>query len=163
MGIREVINKNVGLVIPLVCVMVVAVGAWAIRETRTVMRRPVFPDKSFFTDDDGGTWFADDASNIPPYDHDGKEAVGAMVYTCDGGQHKWVQYLEKYNEQARQQMLLTATGAPLPENASGPMTGLMVKKPGDQNWIRESSAKGQQMIRPHCPDGMAGPAVLVTP
>ena len=57
--------------------------------------------KAFFTIDDGATLFQDDAGKVPPFQHDGHEAVRAMVFTCDGGQHHWVQYLEKYSGEAK--------------------------------------------------------------
>lgn len=40
--------------------------------------------KSFFSDDDGATWFADESSKIPPFDHDGKTAYRVVVYKCAG-------------------------------------------------------------------------------
>ena len=35
--------------------------------------------KGFFTDDDGATFYVDDITNIPPYDHNGKKAYRYTV------------------------------------------------------------------------------------
>lgn len=42
--------------------------------------RKFSPGKAYFTDDDGKTWYEDSNDNIPPYQHNGKEAVGAIIY-----------------------------------------------------------------------------------
>ena len=58
--------------------------------------------QSWYTDDDGKTWYADDKSLSPPIDHNGKTAVRAYVFSCDGGKHEFVGYLERYTPDARQ-------------------------------------------------------------
>ena len=48
----------------------------------------------FFTDDEGQHWFPDDRRKVPPFDHNGKEAVEAEVYKCDG--KTFVNHMKRY-------------------------------------------------------------------
>src|SRR5689334_2706520 len=51
-----------------------------------------------FSDDDGKTFFRDDATKLPPFEHNGKQAVRAIL---DGGQEKVI-YLERYTLAGKQ-------------------------------------------------------------
>ena len=46
------------------------------------------PGSAFYTTDDGATLFTDGADRLPPFDHDGKAAVMAAVFSCDNGKHR---------------------------------------------------------------------------
>lgn len=103
------------------------------------------PSLNFYTDDDGATQFKDDATKSTPFDHDGKPAVRAYMFTCDGGGHKWVGYLEKHSDADKRK--IDAGGTP-----GGSM---LVKKPGATSWISASNfQKVQEIVSPKCPDGM---------
>src|SRR4051812_38658926 len=58
-------------------------------------------DLAYFSNDDGATWFADDAKKVAPFDKDGRPAYLAHVFTCDGGKTKFVLYLERYSTAAK--------------------------------------------------------------
>ena len=60
------------------------------------------------TVDDGATYFPDDANKIPPFTKDGKEAVRARVFSCDGGKTKYVAYLERITPKAKAAIDATA-------------------------------------------------------
>lgn len=116
---------------------------------------PVIPERCFYTTDDGATLFADSLSQFPPFDHDGRPAVRAYVFSCDGGKHQWVQYLEKYSNEAKKE----AGAASQP-----PRSGLLVKEPGADRWVSEASAAAQKVMDARCPDGMrAGDITAVMP
>jgi hypothetical protein len=108
------------------------------------------------------TYFADDATSIPPFDHGGKEAVLAAVYSCDGGKHQWVQYLAKY-EPEQKKALESAKGPLL--RGTGVTQGLLVKRPGDANWVSTMDVTVSAPIcRPACPEGMgSGPVERMIP
>ena len=55
------------------------------------------PTEGYFTTDDGATCFVESLTTIPPFEHDGKPAVRDFIYSCDGGEHRWVAYLGKYS------------------------------------------------------------------
>ena len=40
----------------------------------------IVPTSGYFSDDDGKTYFQDDASKIAPFDHNGKQAVSAYLF-----------------------------------------------------------------------------------
>ncbi len=100
---------------------------------------------NFYTTDDGVTLFTDDSQKVPPFDHDGQQAVRAFVFTCDNGQHQFVQYLQKYSDEVKQQLETS--------RAFGTFANGLIKRPGDVKWISESDPKAQVIMLPKCPDG----------
>jgi len=125
--------------------------------------------KAYFSVDDGKSWFADDLTNVPPYDKDGKQAVRAFVYRCSDGT-KFVGYLQRFTPEAKRAIEQIQTPDP---NHKGPpdtdavrmayTVGREVKRPGDANWV--TGAQGMmsaQIIAVKCPNG-GGAAVQVEP
>jgi len=83
MGVREKINssRTMGFVVAGV-LLAVAAGQIAF------FFRPQHHQSAtgaFYTDDDGQTYFADNVYKFPPWDHDGKQANMAMVYSSASG------------------------------------------------------------------------------
>jgi hypothetical protein len=114
-------------------------------------------NSAFYSDDDGATWFIDDVSKLPPFDHNGKPAVRAVIYRYDDNK-KFVAYLEKYSDDRLAQ--IQAAIAAHPEETSHWMkTAMEVKKPGDAKWAPPPSEKPQgaiaygKVITPAAPDG----------
>lgn len=104
--------------------------------------------QAFFTVDDGSTYFADDATNRPPFDHDGKTAVRAYVFTdTKAGDRRWVQYLQKFSDEEKKQMQGKADGSAF-------VFGL-VKKPGAKDWIPATSTAASEIMMPRSPNGAA--------
>ena len=68
------------------------------------------PSKAFYSDDNGKSFFTDDAAQIAPFDHNGKQAfradvfkgpdgnefVGLIYRYTDGGKREMQQYLAKH-------------------------------------------------------------------
>jgi hypothetical protein len=184
MGIRETLNQNpqiatagtIGIIVvalSIICYQLVCTGGGAVQSG---------VNKLYFTSDDGATWFADDASKLPPFDKDGKQAVRSYVFTCDGGRTKFVGYLERYSPAAaeqikklRDQSAAAPSGAPSggpsgggpggggPGNEafaarmslqSAMQSGIEVKRPGDKDWRSISHPEAQQKtMAVNCPDG----------
>jgi hypothetical protein len=95
-------------------------------------------EQSFFTADDGKTWFAEDASKLTPFDHDGKEAVRAHVFVSGG--KKWVAYLERCTPEGRKAMEAVEKNP----GATAQMRGVAmmeVKRPGETTWSRPTEGK----------------------
>lgn len=154
MRIRENINKHPVLKIGLS----VAFAAVAVVYVAYQLAGSAAPPKpmAFYTDDDGASLFSDELEKIPPFDHNGRTAVRAFVFTCDEGQHRFVQYLQKYSDPVKQQM------------ESGHLRNevmlALIKRPGPGDWIAESDPKAARITERKCPDGMgAGPFRQVLP
>jgi hypothetical protein len=108
----------------------------------------VTPNKIYFTDDDGKTWFADDRSKLPPFDHAGKPAVVAHVYKC--GDKTFVAFLERLTAEAK-------AGAKNSGTQGGSET-IEIKKPltaGPWVKVNDPRAMGVQIVR--CADGTTSP------
>jgi hypothetical protein len=121
------------------------------------MRSPAVaaaPSQFYFTVDDGKTWFADAATNVPPFDKNGQQAVRAHVYRCHDGT-KFVAYLERFTPRAKH-ALENPSGA-----ASGDLStfqaayggGREVKRPGDKVWLSITNPQAvAQVMLVKCPD-----------
>ncbi len=110
----------------------------------------------FFSDDDGATWFADDGTKLPPFDHGGKMAVLAKVYQSKDGR-QFVGYLMKYAPEARQkiaeaQITHQLHGGTVAMKGVEP-TVLLVKKPGDKDWVPLNDPAGRKVKEITAPDG----------
>lgn len=113
------------------------------------------PTKGYFTTDDGTTCFVASLTKIPPFDHDGKEAVRDFVYSCDEGKHRWVAYLGKYTAKEKEAI---ESGRMKADDAT-----MLVKAPGSNEWIPQSSPKFSRIFV-QAPPGMGEePPALVSP
>jgi hypothetical protein len=110
---------------------------------------------AWFTDDDGKTWFADDARRLPPFDHHGKTASRAFVFECTAHQTKFVAYLQRFTPEAQR-----AVGEAQAASDSRPesfntvqVRGVEVKLPGSTQWVSVNSPEGARIRDPVCPRG----------
>src|SRR5688500_4271377 len=106
MGLRESMNKHKGAtagVIAAVVVGVIALAAWQVRGTSSSGASGA-AGQLYYTTDDGATTFTAPANLIPPFDHQGKPAVRAVMFSSDGGKTKFVGYLERYSAAAKREM-----------------------------------------------------------
>src|SRR5687768_1133376 len=131
MGVRETINEKPRLVAGIAAgVVVIACAFIALRMSNAGPGEP--SDKAFFTTDDGKTWFVDEATKISPFQRDGKEAVRAYVFDCNG--KPFVNHVERYTADGRKavETALAAKGAGQPADVAGQLrlSGAEVKKPG---------------------------------
>jgi hypothetical protein len=119
---------------------------------------------AYYSDDDGQSWFSDSNLLIPPFDHNGKQAVSAQVYTYAGGSKKFCAYLLKYtpsakvrlDEQVAESRQKNDSGASLTlflDNAFL-QSGTQVKLPGPNNpWVTLSDPKSNAIVTVKSPDG----------
>jgi len=132
MGMRNWIQKH-QMVTAIAVIGAMAGSLWfCLREMNP---RPTWkvPTEGYFTTDDGATCFVESLTKIPPFEHDGKEAVRDFVYSCDGGEHRWVAYLGKYSDEDKQAIESGTAKA-------GDRT-MLVKAPGSTEWISQGSPK----------------------
>lgn len=101
---------------------------------------------SWYTVDDGKTWFRAESTKLSPFDHEGKRAYRCYVFTCDGGRTKFVSHLERLPPDVLKK--LTSGGFDPMAN-----TGVEVKDPGtgDTGWVRAADPKAADIMTPRCP------------
>ena len=153
----------VGAALVLLAVARVAWWMWPDPVART--------DQTFYTADDGQTLFPDSIYRVAPFEHDGAEAVMAYIFSYDGGSKEMVGYLGKYTPQAKAK--LDATIAQAQAEGRSPNTvalygdrnflknAILVKKPGDAEWVPLNSAKGRVAQSVTAPDGSEVDSVYV--
>jgi hypothetical protein len=154
MSVREMLNQYKGVVA--VVALLVTVAAVSFMVWASGNRIPGQLTRAYFSDDDGKTYFVDDAKRICPFDHNGKPAVHAYVFNLGAGEPTVV-YLSRYTESARAKLTALGATAGDPDAASQiaeiKSTGMEVKKPGDKNWVGSNSAEGMELA---VPKGVSG-------
>jgi hypothetical protein len=147
MGIRERLNQKPGLTAGVIGAAVILATVGVVMQV--LASRKKFPSKlpdSFFTVDDGKTFFRASMDNVPPFDHEGKQAVHAYVFECGGKQ--FVGYVERYTPEAHKSILSGQRTAQIE------MYGRELKKPGSAEWIKSGDlAATVRVTNVKCPDG----------
>jgi hypothetical protein len=172
MGVRQRLAEKKMLGIA-VAALVLIVGAVAIGYQVSAMgpAKPIAP-QTFYTVDDGKTLFTDSSELLPPFDHNGKPAVRAFVYECNG--KRFVAYLERFTDQAKRMVkelddaVKNAKSGGQPPANLGELTnarrfGREVKRPGDATWVPIGSKEGGKVVSVEPPPGMSGKPEIVLP
>ena len=169
MGVREAMNKRPMIAAGLAVTLAIAAVAFAvvrIFDVRIAPDNASDSERAFFTVDDGKSWFIDTASQLAPFQHDGKEAVRAYVIECNG--KRFVNHLERYTPEGKQAMIQLREAVkkgPPPGSlvAAAQQRGREVKRPGDANWIPSNAPAAESIITLKCPDGASGEPTVVFP
>ena len=156
MGIRDTLKQRKSLAATAAVVMIVGAAIAIYVQARDFSSGA---GKAFFTIDDGKTWFVDKNTRLAPFEKDGKQAVRAHVFECNG--ERVVGYLSCYRPEAlkalEDAMAAKAQGKPPPNVqalAAVGSTGLLVKRPGAPGWISQLDAAAATAVRIfRCPDG----------
>lgn len=153
MGFRDTLNQKPALALGLaIAIFGIAVAWGAIQLSRGGGSN----DRAFFTIDDGTTWFVDDVSNLPPFQHKGKEAVRVYVFECSGKQfanhlERMTSERKKLAEAARNH---TAPTGPTAVHGGGANWGSEFKKPGTGNWVAGNDMiNSSKILQVKCADG----------
>lgn len=165
MGIREKLNRNpaitTGATIAVIVIALIFIGMQMFGS-----RGPAIPTQAYYTIDDGKTWFADDIKKVPPFDHNGQQAVKVYIYKCGDGE-PFVGHLERYTPEAKAKVEASRNQPPGQPGAMPPMMmdlefqGREVKKPGDANWSSMGNMQtAQSIITPRCPEGQQVEVVM---
>jgi hypothetical protein len=124
---------------------------------------PIF---AWYSVDNGATWFQDSAERIPPFEHEGKQAVRLHLYSCDDGKTTFVGYLQKLPEEVFKKYRDKGIDpAKVDDDELAADSGWLVKRPADTDWV---SSKGggqayQAVTVVHSPNGQPGTPVEVFP
>lgn len=120
-------------------------------------------NRAFYSDDDGKTWFADSAFKVPPFDHDGKTAVSAEVFSYDGGSKEFCAYLSRYTTQAKtaldsaiadaQRQGKSLDTVELFHDRGFIQRGMQAKRPGDSTWTPYTDPHIADVFSVRAPDG----------
>lgn len=171
MGIRESINQNPAITTGVTAGIIVLALAFIIWQAFGHSHlRNMGPGKAFFSDDDGKTWFTEDASKIPPIDHDGKKAWRVQVFKCGESGQPFVSHLEGFSDEIKAKMEKAQTADPSRPNA--PMeymnfeNDMKVKKPGDAKWVSmtpKTMNEYSKIMTPVCPDGKSDNLLPLNP
>jgi hypothetical protein len=168
MGIAEGLQRNKGLTIFLSLTVIVVAVASIFWNTRPDAPPPkAFAGQSFYTVDDGKTFFPDSSNKVPPFDEGGQTAVRAYVYTCDEGKTRFVGYLERFTPEGKKQMeemMSQKQGAAIPLLTNTALSAAEVKKPGATEWVPKGDIeKAAPIFDVKCPHGGAHPVEPVMP
>lgn len=148
MSLRDKINQNPAIPAIGVIVALIVCGYFVIGQFSSGGSTPG-KWTSYYTIDDGKTWFPDSRKVFPVFQRDGKNAVQAFVYTCDNNTTSFVGYLLKTELIQMQGFAKTAT---------------YVKRPGDAKWIdSESMAAAREIATVKCPSGVTGKPEMIKP
>ena len=129
MNVREVLNKQQGLV-TLLCCAAIAVAVWCAMASPGA-GHPAITSQDYYTDDDGQTYFADEQNKAVPFLHNGKEAVLAFVYRSGGKTS--VHYMMRMRPSGKAQKV--SAGKTDDSDADNPSGGIKeYKRPGEKQW-----------------------------
>src|SRR5271156_2802160 len=132
MSVRESLNSKPAVSVAIVAVAVFVCGWMIFHQLRPQEEPP--PIVVFYTDDDGATWFTDNPGHIPPFDHNGKQAVRCNVFTAGG--KTFVGYMRKVTPE-----LASKIRANIGSSNAEVAAGTLVKRPGDKEWIPMSDPR----------------------
>ena len=164
MGLRQTINEKPALaggVSVAIVVLAILIVVWQMHGSCGEQPRPALSNQDYFTTDDGQTFYPDSLDNIPPYKHEGKEAVRAFVFKCGSGA-PFAGYLQRATASGRKQY--STFGRSSRVTASNPAI-FEVKKPGKANqWVpvdNDHSRQWRDIIQVKCPNGTDSPAPVI--
>lgn len=166
MSIRETLNEKpaiaYGLSGGLVLLALIIMAFHFLGGANPAATPAAVTNQAYFSDDDGATYFADDAMKIPPYSHNGKMAYQANVFRCGSGK-SFVGYLARFTDQAKRDLeAKIKAGQFSPRMLRVARGQMLAKRPGPGKWVSpDDAAAYEQVENVLCPDGRI-PAV-VTP
>ena len=157
MGAREWLNEHPKTAVGLgISVAVIAIGFVVVEIRSGRHRYPSAPPDSYFTVDDGKTFFAASSDNVPPFDYHGQQAVHAYVYRC--GNQTFVAYMDRFTPKYHDAVV--AHGL----TAEAEKWGRELKRPGESKWVPSSDLRVEaQFYDVHSPNGVTGVPEAVEP
>lgn len=161
---KPIAGLGLGAILILMAVVVLATQFWPQKKANL--------SQAFFTDDDGVTWYADSGYLVPPFDHNGKTAVFAQVFSYANGSKQFCAYMTRYSPDAKKKLDAAIADAKsrgqspdtvsLYQDRSFMQSAIEVKKPGAGNqWINQTDPRAIDVISVHAPDGSAVDQVFV--
>ena len=156
MGMYVTMQQHPKFSLAVLAAAVVAVIAWVVVYARSAPPTNVeVSGTAWFSTDDGQTCFKDDQYKVPPFDHRGRPACRAYVFTCDSGKTTFVAYLERYTPEAQRRLKEMRASKHPPEFGEIQRIvngGVEVKKPGAGQWTKTTDPQAIKIRQPSCPD-----------
>jgi hypothetical protein len=152
MGVRESFRRNPAILVGIFAICVaLMLGIWFVRAKEERGEPASGLQKSWYTTDDGRTWFAGPGNKVVPFEHQGKTAYRCYVWTCDGGKTKFVSHLERLNPTVRsrygpQEQVEPWKLIPGAEQVKRPDTG-------GAGWVDAASPGAAAITKPICVAG----------
>lgn len=154
MGISNLLGHRLFAALSALCILAIVLIAFSLSRTGgDNARADGAQARAFFTTDDGATYFADDAQKTAPFDHNGKEAVQCFVFTSDGGNTRFVGYLQRFSIEGKKRREGLSREQAQAESARIMQLMTEVKKPGRANWVRSNDPAAAAITTPIPPDG----------
>jgi hypothetical protein len=180
MGIRQTLNENRAVAAVLVAVLLGGGAAYVYFAARPPVVDGATSDapRLYYTTDAStsdaavAALFAEDATRIPPFDHNGKPAVRAYVWTTDGGKTRFVTHFTRFTPDAKKRLdaLVAASTQKgfTPLQVAGAISGdvsfnggLETKLAGQANWTTQDVAA--QIEAALARDARGKPVTAVSP
>lgn len=153
---REFLNEHRKLTIGVIAAVLLLAVIFLLLRQRAELESTAL-GSTYFSDDDGKTWFTAPADSLPPFDHSGKPAVRAYLFTTDGGKTRFVGYLERFSEGARKALQNSRQGTLVPLNElTAAANDVEVKTPGDSLWIKRTDPAAKKVMSVTAPPGSSG-------
>jgi hypothetical protein len=154
-GLRENLNKKPAYAVAITVIVILGALVFIFWQTRPETPGEI-ETRVFYTDDDGKTWFPEQANHVPPFNHNGKDAVRCFVYKNNG--QPFVAYMRKFTK-------------PVAAKISGNQSmgdaelanGTLVKRPSDPDWIPSSDPRAAAIMNPKNPKNPGEPLTAVMP
>ncbi len=165
MSVREALEKHQRVTSVAVCLVIVGAVVAIYAQVGPAPHPHV--NIAYYTDDDGQTWFEDQVFKMTPFDHNGHEAVGAMVYSLNG--KKYVGYMVRFSKKGQDIFSRIAPKADVGPASVSTLAPLFsdpslheVKLPGPGHpWVNMRSNAANSIVSP--PGGSAGDVQIVNP
>jgi hypothetical protein len=152
MSVREAIDRHRGIVLGVAVLAIV--GATVVMYVNGQSgSESSLTTRSFYTVDDGKTWFVDSAEKVPPFDYNGKLAYRVRLFSIDGGKTSFAGYLERYTPEAIKKLEAAKRGDTEPKGRSVlsvveelTISGTEIKRPGDSVWIPRADPQAASKV-----------------
>jgi hypothetical protein len=167
-GIRETLNENPRVATGIAAGMIALTLLWVVVYFWPSKGATSTDFQQFYSDDDGANYFKDSVSRIPPYQHNGRDAVVAWVYRDSKGK-KFVGYLEKYTAAGKAKKEEVMADKAHPQRLRSELYPLeqaekLIKKPGAANqWVNPAldPKAAEQIKQVTSPDGSPATRISV--
>jgi hypothetical protein len=137
-GIRQHINANPKLSIVVACGLIAIATLSIVPALLPKQQAQQYEMNGFYTVDDGRTFFKAPLANIPPFDHQGQQAVRAYVFKA--GDSEFVGYMEQFTAEGKRKIEEFLAANPQVRATPGiyktevELYQTLVKRPGDAQW-----------------------------
>jgi hypothetical protein len=163
-GIRQKLNDNPAITrAAAIALTVLALGYVWYEVHHASGPKYQSPTGRYFSDDDGASYFSDSLTLIPPFDHDGKQAVTANVFRCKDAK-PFIAFLQRYTAKGIQELKSPQNNGNNSADLERNQSEISPPLAGDKGWVKAGSNAGQALMNNlKCPDGSSDDIEPVLP